>query len=84
MHRGALGGSQCPVFFCLLHYPWERGTDENTNGLLRDFFSKGRSLDDVSGEEVQEVYDTLNRRPCKRLGWKCPLEVFCRVTLYLL
>lgn len=64
--------------------PWERDTDENTNGLLRDFFSKGRSLDNVSGEEVQEVHDILNRRPRKRLGWKCLLEVFCGVTLYLL
>ena len=54
----ALGAPAC---FCHPHHPWERGTNENTNGLLRDWFPKGERLDDVSDSEVQEVYDSLNR-----------------------
>lgn len=73
-----------PVFFCLPHHPWERGTNENTNGLLRDWFPKGRSLDGVTDEEVRKAYDSLNRRPRKRLGWKCPWEVYHHKTLHLL
>lgn len=73
-----------PVYFCHPHHPWERGTNENTNGLLRDWFPKGVSLDDVSDSEVQEVYDSLNRRPRKRLKWKCPWEVYHRQSLHLL
>ena len=61
-----------PVYSCHPHHPWERGTNENTNGLLRDWFPKGESLDDVSDSEVQEAYDSLSRRPRKRLKWKCP------------
>ena len=73
-----------PVFFCLPHHPWERGTNENANGLLRDFFPKGGSLDATTDEEVQAAYATLNRRPRKRLGWKCPEEVFHSRALHLL
>ena len=62
----------------------ERGTNENTNGLLRDWFPKGVSLDDVSDSEVQEACDSLNRRPRKRLKWKCPWEVYHHQSLHLL
>lgn len=73
-----------PAYFCLSHHPWQRGTNENTNGLLRHFFPKGRSLDGVSDEEVREAYHMLNRRPRKRLGWKCPWEVYHHKSLHLL
>ena len=66
-----------PVRFRAPHHPWERGTNENTNGLLRDFLPKGRSLDGATDAEVNAAYALLNRRPRKRLGWKCPQEVFC-------
>jgi len=72
-----------PVYFCPPHHLWERGTNENTNGLLRDWFSKGKSLDDVT-DEVQRVYDSLNQRPRKRLKWKCPWEVYHHQSLHLL
>ena len=49
----------------------DRGINENTNGLLRDWLPKGKSLDDATGAEVQKAYDSLNRRPRKLLGWKC-------------
>lgn len=73
-----------PVYFCAPHHPWEKGTNENTNGLLRDFFPKGRSLDGATDAEVDAAYAMLNRRPRKRLGWKCPQEVFCSQALHLL
>ncbi|QUC03497.1 IS30 family transposase [Atopobium sp. oral taxon 416] len=73
-----------PVYFCQPHHLWERGTNENTNSLLRDWFSKGKSLDDVDDRKVQKVYDLLNRRPRKRLEWRCPWEVYHHQSLHLL
>ena len=73
-----------PVCLCAPHHPWEKGSNENTNGLLRDFFPKGRSLDGATVAEVDAAYAMLNRRPRKRLGWKCPQEVFCSQALQLL
>ncbi len=63
---------------------WEKGTNENANGLLRDFFPKGGSLDGATDAEVNAAYAMLNRRPHKRLGWKCLQEVFCSQVLHLL
>ena len=77
----ALGAPAC---FCHPRHPWERGTNENTNGLPRDWFPKGGSLDDVSDSEVQEACDSLNRRPRRRLRWKCPWEVYHCRSLHLL
>ena len=74
---------RAPACFCRPHHPWERGTNENTNGLLGDWFPKGASLDDVADDEVQRAYDSLNRRPRKRLGWKCPWEVRHSQSLHL-
>ena len=71
-------------YFALPHHPWQRGTNENTNGLLREYFPKGESLARVSEERVQEVYDKLNRRPRKRLGYRTPYEVHCSETLHLI
>ena len=61
-----------------------RGTNENANGLLREYFPKGESLARVSEKRVQEVYDKLNRRPRKRLGYRTPYEVHCSETLRLI
>lgn len=71
-------------YFALPHHPWQRGTNENTNGLLREYFPKGRPLDDVPDETVQKVYDDLNRRPRKRLGYLTPYEAFYSVVLRLI
>ena len=70
--------------FALPHHPWQRGANENTNGLLREYFPKGESLARVSEKRVQEVYDKLNRRPRKRLGYRTPYEVHCSETLHLI
>lgn len=71
-------------YFALPHHPWQRGTNENTNGLLREYFPKGKPIDGFSDEEVRMVYDKLNHRPRKRLGYRTPYEVHYSTTLQLI
>jgi IS30 family transposase len=63
-------------YFAHAYCSWERGTNENTNGLIRWYFPKRTDFRTISDEEIQRVEYLLNTRPRKRLGWKTPLEVF--------
>lgn len=63
-------------YFAHPYHSWERGLNENTNGLLRQYFPKGSSFDNLSKEEIQRVEDLLNNRPRKRLDWQTPIDIF--------
>jgi IS30 family transposase len=65
-----------PVYFCDSHSPWQRGSNENTNGLLRDYFPKGTDLSVHSPEHLLAVENELNRRPRKVLGDRTPADLF--------
>ena len=73
-HARIAVAADCEIYFCDPHSPWQRPSNENTNGLLRQYFPKGSDLSVHSPQYLQEVADRLNGRPRKVLGWKTPAE----------
>ena len=68
--------TQMPVFFAKAYCPWQRGTCENTNGLIRQFLPRGTPLNDFSPQRLADVAELLNHRPRRVLGYLTPSEVF--------
>ena len=66
------------IYFAHPYHAWERGTNENTNGLLREFFPKGTRFDKVTQKEIDRAVRLINHRPRKRLGYLTPHEVFIK------
>ena len=75
-HAALTDAHRHSVYFADPKSPWQRGTKENANGLLRRYFPKGTDLSQRTTEEIQAVAATLNNRPRTVLGWKTPAEAF--------
>lgn len=73
-HKKLTEETQMKVYFAHPRSPWERGTNENTNGLIRQFFPKGTNFRNVKIEEIRKAQDLLNERPRKTLGWMTPAQ----------
>ena len=74
-HKELADATGMKVYFCDPYSPWQRATNENTNGLIRQFFPKGTSFADITDDDLQYVVDLINNRPRKRLNFLSPFEV---------
>ncbi|MCX6766711.1 MAG: IS30 family transposase [Candidatus Moranbacteria bacterium] len=73
--RALKAAAEMNVYFAHPYHSWERGTNENTNGLIREYFPKKTDFSMIKNEEIAEAEYSLNTRPRKRLNWKTPLEI---------
>jgi len=76
LHQQITAQTGARLFFCDAHSPWQRGSNENMNGLLRDYFPKGTDLTVFDAQELLRVAGEVNDRPRKTLGWHRPADLF--------
>jgi IS30 family transposase len=73
-HQEFTAQTKVPVYFCDAQSPWQRGSNENTNGLLRQYLPRGTDLSICTAGGLQAIAEELNNRPRRVLTWKTPLE----------
>ena len=83
LHSQITNKLDMPVYFCHPYHPWERGTNENTNGLIRQYLPKGMDLSTVTAKQLAQIEHALNNRPRRILGFRTPQEVFDQTRLAL-
>lgn len=79
LHQSVAQALNVDFFFAKPHHPWERGSNENNNRLIRQYFPKGTDFSFVNDQQVQEVEDAINNRPRKRFNFLSPLQVFYNI-----
>ena len=77
-HREIAQSKQMLVYFAHPYSPWERGTNEQTNGLLRRYFPKGTDFRKVTRQSIKQAVNLINQRPRKSLNYRTPEEVFLK------
>jgi len=75
-HKTISKALKCDYYFCDPYSSWQRGLNENINGLIRQYIPKGSSFEHITKKQIREIENKLNHRPRKSLGWKTPYEVF--------
>jgi len=75
-HQSIAKKLKCEYYFCHPYSSWQRGLNENINGLIRQYIPKGSSFEHLTSKEIKHIENRLNHRPRKSLGWKTPYEVF--------
>jgi len=73
-HKTIAKGIEVDFFFAQPYHSWERGANENTNGLVRQYFPKGTSFESITNKDIMYVQHKLNNRPRKKLGFMLPIE----------
>ncbi|GAB4488459.1 MAG: hypothetical protein OHK006_18930 [Thermodesulfovibrionales bacterium] len=76
VHKAIAAALEAAFYFAHPYHVWERGTNENANGLVRQYFPKGHDFKTITDEQINVVMDRLNNRPRKKLGFLTPKEVF--------
>lgn len=78
-HAALTAATGCPVYFCDPRSPWQRGTGENTNRLLRQYLAKNADLRTFAQAHLDAIADEVDGRPRRTLGWMSPAEKFAEV-----
>ena len=75
-HKSVSKALKCDFYFCDPYSSWQRGLNENINGLIRQYIPKGTSFENITRKQIKHIEERLNHRPRKSLGWRTPYEVF--------